>query len=337
MNRVPPTAIRRRGRRTRRPRPESTSGLRPAPRWRHRSRRPRRLPAWIFGVAGVLLAAGAFVAGSAGASRAERAGAAASASGVGSAARAEALRRLDEAARARHGERFDEAVAAARAARAVDGTLPGVDVFLAEMAFQRQDSATTAAAARAALDRGENASSAYLLLALDAWRTRALHGKSATEAAEGAARLLAEGAQVQPSDESVWFFWAEMMRLVGREDQAQRRMLGAMHRLQPWRSAAILAAKRQLAAGEAAGAEALPGPAAGLAGDDAWRAWLSRASARQAGWMASDPAWPSRLPTPPRGVGAVPHGLIAPPPPPLGAAGPGADFEREKGVRPQPR
>lgn len=251
---------------------------------------------------------------------------AASGPAVEPAARAEALRRLDEAARARHGERFEEAVAAARAAREVDETLPGVDAFLAEMAFQRQDSEATAAAARAALARGESESSANLLLALDAWRTRALRGKSAPEAAEEAGRLLSEAAQARPSDESVWFFWAEMMRLVGREDQAQRRMLGAMHRLQPWRSAAVVAAKRQLAAGEAAGADALPGPVAGLAADEAWRDWLSQSSARQAAWMASDPAWPARLPPPPRGTGMVPHGLIAPPPPPLGTAGPGADF-----------
>jgi hypothetical protein len=240
---------------------------------------------------------------------------------VNPADRAEALRLLDEAARARHDERFREAAKAATAARRLDEKLPGIDAFMAEMAFQREDSEATEEAARAALDRGENSSSANLLLALNAWRTRALRGKSATEAAEEAGRLLSESAQTQPSDESVWFFWAEMMRFVGRGDEAQRRMLGAMHRLQPWRSAAIVAAKRQLAAGEAAGADGLAGPVAGLAGDDAWRDWLSRASARQAVWMASDPAWPSRLPSPPRGAGAVPHGLIAPPSPSVGAAG----------------
>jgi len=240
---------------------------------------------------------------------------------VNPADRAEALRLLDEAARARHEERFREAANAATAARRLDEKLPGIDALMAEMAFQRQDSEATEEAARAALDRGENSSSANLLLALNAWRTRALRGKSATEAAEEAGRLLSESAQTQPSDESVWFFWAEIMRLTGRGDEAQRRMLGAMHRLQPWRSAAIVAAKRQLAASEAAGADGLAGPVAGLAGDDAWRDWLSRASARQAVWMASDPAWPSRLPSPPRGAGAVPHGLIAPPSPSVGAAG----------------
>jgi hypothetical protein len=117
----------------------------------------------------------------------------------------------------------------------LDEKLPGIDAFMAEMAFQREDSEATEEAARAALDRGENSSSANLLLALNAWRTCALRGKSATEAAKEADRLLFQGAQAQPSDESVWYFWAEMMRFVGRGDQAQRRMLGAMHRWQPAR------------------------------------------------------------------------------------------------------
>jgi tetratricopeptide (TPR) repeat protein len=326
MNNVPPTAILRRRRRRRRPRPTSTNGSRSALGRRHGSRGLRSVPGLVFWGAGVLLLVGAFVAGYAGAPRAERAGAARPVPVTDPVARAEALRLCDDAVRARHEERFDEAVAAARAAREVDETLPGIDAFLAEMAFQRQDSEATAAAARAALARGESESSANLLLALDAWRTRALRGKSAAEAAEEATRLLTEGAQTRPSDESIWYFWAEMMRFIGRKDQAQRRMLWAMHRLQPWRSAAILDAKRQLATSEAASADGLPSPVVGLVGDSGWLIWLSRASVRQAAWMASDAAWPSRLPSPPKGSGMVPHGLIAPPPPPLGAASPGADF-----------
>jgi hypothetical protein len=166
--------------------------------------------------------------------------------------RAEALQLMNEAVKARYVARFFEAANAALAARSADETLPGIDAFLAEMAFQEGESDVVERAALAALRRRESESSAHLLLALNAWRTRVQRMKSTAEAGDEAGRLLADASAAQMSDEAVWFFWGELMRLVGREDQAHRRLLGAMHRVMPWRSADFLTTKLQLSDEDAA-------------------------------------------------------------------------------------
>ncbi len=224
-----------------------TSSSRRARASRKAVRRRRKLVGLFIG-AGLCAVTVAFVVGYLNASRAVLAAPTVSVAAVDPASRTEALRLLDEALQARHEERFNAAANAAQAARQTDETLPGVDMMIAEIAFKQHDAGVAERAARAALARGENVSSANLLLALQAWRLRAERRKSASEAADEAARWLAEAASAQPSDEAVWFFWGEMMRFVGREDQAHRLLLEARHRTQPWKSSSTLEAKQRLAA-----------------------------------------------------------------------------------------
>jgi hypothetical protein len=227
------------------------------------SRRLMVLRQWAVFSAGILICFGAFAAGfftnrearKAGGSRDDRRPA--KSTFVDLADRAEALQLIDEAVKARYEARFVEAAKAAMAARRVDETMPGIDAFLAEMAFQEGESGVVERAALAALRRRESESSAHLLLALNAWRTRVQRMKSTAEAGDEAGRLLADASAAQLSDETVWLFWGELMRFIGREDQAHLRLLGAMHRVMPWRSADFLTTKLQLLGEDAGGLAAL--------------------------------------------------------------------------------
>lgn len=167
--------------------------------------------------------------------------------------RTEALRLVDDAARAKYEERTDDALAAAAAARESDPTVPGVDVLVGELALLAKQPETMKRAAQEALRRGHNVASAKLLLALDKWMSRGQRGTS-VEAGSAAAQLLSEASDAELSNMEIMFFWGDIERYAGREDRAHDRLLGALHRQQPWLSETIIAAKMQLAADEAGGA-----------------------------------------------------------------------------------
>lgn len=163
--------------------------------------------------------------------------------------KAEALRLFDEAVRARHEERAQGAMNAIAAARRADPQLRSVDVLVGEIALEQKDPETLRRAAGYALERGENESSANLLSALEAWMRR---GEQGTEkAGQLAGQFLSDAAQADPSNAAVYFFHGELSRLLGDGRKAHRHLLAALYRQQPWRSAALLENKTQLAAREA--------------------------------------------------------------------------------------
>jgi hypothetical protein len=249
---------------------------------------------------------------------------------------AAALALLDEAAQAKHEERYDEAWQFALRARETDPRVRGVDVLVAEIAFERNESELLEQAARSATERQDGEASAKLLQALGQWRLRGAAGGNAEQVTQSATQMLAAAAELEPSNHTVSFFWGEMLRHVGRPAEAHRRVLGALYLLQPWFSADLLAAKMQVAAAEArdrgaevtilpphAGGEALGALRRTLrAGADDTRAAQDRLhallTAKQSVWLASDPALaalPSSQRSAARNALEVPHGEIAAPPP----------------------
>jgi hypothetical protein len=160
----------------------------------------------------------------------------------------QALERVDEAVRARYEERWQGAMNALREARLNDPAVRGVDVLLGEIAVEQKNPAALRQAAREALRRGENESSAYLLLALEAWMQRGETGTS--KAGDSAKQYLADAADDEPSNPAIYFFRGELSRLLGAAAEAQLGMVSALHRQAPWKSSALLALKVQLASRE---------------------------------------------------------------------------------------
>jgi hypothetical protein len=164
--------------------------------------------------------------------------------------RAEALRLFDEAVRARYEERAQGAMNAIAAARRADPQLRNVDVLVGEIALDQKDPETLRRAAEYALERGENESSANLLNALEVWMRRGEKGTD--KAGQLAEQFLSDAAEAEPSNAAVYFFHGELSRLLGDGRKAHRHLLYALHRQHPWRSAALLENKLQIAAREAA-------------------------------------------------------------------------------------
>ncbi len=175
------------------------------------------------------------------------------------ASQAEALRFVDDAVSAKAAKDYDKATAAAAAARKADPNLPGVDALVGEIALEAGQPDLMRRAAHEALARGQDQATANLLLALEKWMMRGRAG-GASGAAQAASLFLAEGASAELSNDAVFFFWGDIERHAGREDLAHDRLQGALHRMQPWHSVDIIAAKMQLAASEA---RALPADAGG--------------------------------------------------------------------------
>lgn len=163
---------------------------------------------------------------------------------------AEAMRLFDEAVRARREERAQEALDAVTAARQTDPQLRSVDVLIGEIALEQKDPEVLRRAAKYALERGENESSANLLSALEAWMRRGEQG--AEKAGQLAEQFLSDAAKAEPSNASVYFFHGELSRLLGDGRKAHRYLVAALYRQQPWRSSALLENKTQLAARESA-------------------------------------------------------------------------------------
>jgi hypothetical protein len=146
------------------------------------------------------------------------------------------------------------------AARRADPQLRSVDVLVGEIALDQKDPETLRRAAEYALERGENESSANLLNALEVWMRRGEKGTD--KAGQLAEQFLSDAADAEPSNAAVYFFHGELSRLLGDGRKAHRYLLSALHLQQPWRSAALLENKLQIAASEAAegGASVIAAP-----------------------------------------------------------------------------
>lgn len=216
-----------------------------------RRRQMVRIAAWAASASFVLGAfAGGFLWRKA---RVDRITAAAAPAETSDEQRVEALRLFDEAVRARHEERAQGAMNAVTAARRVDPQLRSVDVLVGEIALEQKAPETLRRAAEYALERGENESSANLLSALEAWMRRAEQGTE--KAGQLAEQFLSDAAKAEPSNASVYFFHGELSRLLGDGRNAHRYLISALYRQQPWRGAALLENKMQLAARESADRE----------------------------------------------------------------------------------
>jgi len=161
----------------------------------------------------------------------------------------EALRLFDEAVRARYEERMQGAMNAIAAARRADPQLRSVDVLVGEIALEQKDMETLQRAAEHASKRRGNEYSVSLLSALGAWMRRGESGADRT--VRLAEQYLSDAADSEPSNAAVYFFLGELGRFLGDGLKAHRHLLSALHRQEPWRSAALLETKVQLATREA--------------------------------------------------------------------------------------
>lgn len=178
---------------------------------------------------------------------------------VTEARRAEGMRLIDLAVEAKHDGRGEEAARLAASAREVDPSSPAADILLGEMALEQGQIDAVGPAARAALQRSDAAANAKLLLALQTWILRDQPGSLDPEST--ALRLLDEAAADEPANGAAHFFAGELLQATGRTAEARERLLSGLHRQYPWHSAALIAAKLQLASAEA-GPEGLGGGAA---------------------------------------------------------------------------
>jgi hypothetical protein len=167
--------------------------------------------------------------------------------------KAEALRLLDEAIKARHEERYDAAWGLALRAQQTDPGLAGWDLLMAELAFQRRDSGAFSKHALVAELLPESAAGAKLLLVLERWRRPWGEGQSKEDSARFLADLLAQATAAQPSVDVTWFFRGDLLRLIGKPSEAHQALLGSLHRQAPWRSSAVLAAKKSFTQLESSG------------------------------------------------------------------------------------
>lgn len=157
--------------------------------------------------------------------------------------RESAMRAMDEAVRARHEGRLDDAVLAASDAQRADPRIAGADVIAADIALvQRQTQAARQSAMRAS-QQGHNKSTAKLLLALS--ESGGMQGFSG--GSDRVAALFKEAEEAELSNPAVHYVWGDMLRISGREKEAQRKLLGSLYRQEPWMSSTIIAAKLQLA------------------------------------------------------------------------------------------
>lgn len=181
--------------------------------------------------------------------------------GEQSMARAEALRLIDQAVTARYDERYRDAMLALSAARRADPSTPGIDVLEASIAHHTGDMPALHRAVQEALLRNPDNPEAKTILAVETWRGRNMPGQTPHDAGAFALQLLQEAASTASSSSAVYFFWGELERLLGREESAWPRLVGAVYRQLPWESHTLIAAQLQKALAEAAkqgGAPAVP-------------------------------------------------------------------------------
>jgi hypothetical protein len=167
------------------------------------------------------------------------------------AARANALRELDEALRARHEKRTSGALAALDRARRADSSLPGLRIAFAEIAFNEQEFSELRKAAALARTDANQAAAASVLLGVEKWLSRGGGDREMLSAADSASSQFAEATQADLFAPAAWYFWADVLRYAGREEEGRDAAFRALCRYQPWDSADLISAKAILASGEA--------------------------------------------------------------------------------------
>lgn len=153
---------------------------------------------------------------------------------------------MDEAVRAKYEDRTEEALRLAQRARQIDPSVRGVDVLAGEIAIESPDPAKhqkALLAANSALDRGEDTAGARLVLALGTWQEQVDEGAAGFTAKTRALRMIGEAADAHPSAPALHFFWSDMLAPSGQYRDVHRRMLNAMHCVQPWHSSVLITRK----------------------------------------------------------------------------------------------
>jgi hypothetical protein len=165
--------------------------------------------------------------------------------------RKQALDFIDEAIRAKHEKRTSGALAALDRARKTDPSAPGLDVAFAELALNEKQFIEMRAAAEAAKRKDDHAAGASVLLGMDKWLTRGASDREMSAAADAASTHFAEASKSDYFYAHAWFFWGDVLRYAGREEEGRDRALAALHRFNPWESSDVIAAKIVFASAEA--------------------------------------------------------------------------------------
>lgn len=166
-------------------------------------------------------------------------------------ARETALTAIDEAISAKYEKRTAGALAALDRARRTDPSVPGIDLSLAEIALNEKQFIEMRVAAGAARKEGEYAADGAVLLGVDKWLNRGASDREMSSAADAASAYFAEATGFDFFNAPAWFFWGDVLRYVGREDEGRERALAALHRYNPWDSSDVIAAKIVFASAEA--------------------------------------------------------------------------------------
>ena len=166
-------------------------------------------------------------------------------------ARSAALVALDEAITAKSEKRTTGALAALDRARRADPSIPGLDVAFAEIALNEKQFIEMRAAAGAAKKKDDHAAGASVLLGMDKWINRGASDREMSSAADAASAHFAEATETDYFHAPAWFFWGDVLRYAGREDEGRDRALAALHRFNPWESSDVIAAKIVFASAEA--------------------------------------------------------------------------------------
>lgn len=166
------------------------------------------------------------------------------------AARAEALREIDEALRARHEKRTSGALAALDRARRADPSLPGLQVAFAEIAFNEREFSELRKAAAAAQADATQSAAASVLLGVEKWLSRGGSDREMMSAADSASARFAEATETDFFAPAAWYFQADVLRYAGREEEGRVSAFRALVRYQPWDSPDLIAAKTIFASAE---------------------------------------------------------------------------------------
>ena len=170
---------------------------------------------------------------------------------AGSAGDPAALDQMDEAIRAKHEKRTTGALAALDRARRADPSVPGLDVAFAEIALNERQFIEMRAAAAAAEKKDDHAAGASTLLGMDKWINRGASDREMSSAADAASTHFAEAIEVDYFYAPAWFFWGDVLRYAGREDEGRARAQAALYRFNPWDSSDVISAKTVFASAEA--------------------------------------------------------------------------------------
>lgn len=170
---------------------------------------------------------------------------------AGSASPSEALDHIDNAIRAKHEKRTTGALGALDRARRADPSVSGFDITFAEIALNEKEFIEMRAAAGAAKKKDDHAASASVLLGMDKWINRGASDREMSAAADAAAAHFTEATESDYFHAPAWFFWGDVLRYAGREDEGRDRALAALHRFNPWDSSDVVSAKIVFASAEA--------------------------------------------------------------------------------------